>query len=86
MNDPLRHYLLEALPEVPIDLDEHEIITDAVVLFRVVDVASGGERYRYTTTGGMSLGMAVGIIKLSQTTLLDYYTRLLAEEDEEEDS
>lgn len=85
MDEPLRRFLADALPPEPVDIGEHEIITDAVVLFRVVDVTGDGlERYRYTTTSGMSLGMAVGIIDLSRTTLLDYYTRALAEDDEED--
>lgn len=84
--NPLLTFLVDSLPESADELDEHEMITDAVVLFRVVDASGPAlERYRYTTTSGVSLGMAVGIIDLSKATLLDYYTRILAEEDEEDD-
>lgn len=86
MAEPLRDYLMDALPEQPIELDEHEMITDAVVLFRVVDASEAGlERYRYTTTSGMSFGMAVGIIEVTQRTLVDHYTRMLWDADEEDD-
>jgi hypothetical protein len=84
--EPLRNFLKDALPSEPIDLDDNEIITDAVVLFRVVDISEAGlERYRYTTTSGVTLGMAMGMITISQTTLMDYYTRLLADEEEDDD-
>jgi len=84
--EPLREFLIDAISEKPIELDETEMITDAVILFRVVDASGEGlERYRYTVTGGVTLGMAMGMLEISKTTLMDYYVAVLADDDEEDD-
>lgn len=85
MMEPLRLFLIDSLPEKPEELDEHEVITDAIVLYRVVDPSGPAlERYRYTVTDGVSLAMAMGMIEISKTTLMDYYTSMLAEEEDED--
>lgn len=89
MDEPLRRFLIDSLPSTPVDIEDGEVITDAVVLFRIVDPVTEDqlpghmpERYRYTTTSGMTLAMAVGMIEVAKITLADYYTSALADDDD----
>jgi hypothetical protein len=72
--EPLRVFLDDALPAEPIDLGDDEMVTDAVVAFRVVRIDDGAERYRYTTTNGMTQGMCLGMLNIC----LDQISAVLA--------
>jgi hypothetical protein len=92
--DPLREFLLEGLPPEPVGLDGAEMITDAVIVFRVVDPMAEDEdmpdhiveSYRYTTTSGVTLGMAMGMLDIGRTTMRAFYTRALEDEDGDDDA
>jgi hypothetical protein len=89
MAEPLRQFLNESLAEEPIQLDDDEVITDAIVIYRIssIDVEDGRvqERYRYSVTEGVNLAMAHGMLHLTSTTLDDYYFECLREENEEDE-
>jgi hypothetical protein len=86
--EPLRQFLMDSLKPTPIELEDSEVITDALVVFRVssIDETNDGisERYRYTVTKGVNLAMAYGMLHLTQATLDNYYFAWL-DEDEDED-
>lgn len=89
-SDELRPFLTENLPE-RFELAEGEVITDALVIIRVLDLdAEGGmpERYEYTTTSGLSFVAARGMVDCVQDQIRDFYidcARVVGERDDEED-
>lgn len=86
MDLSLLDFLKDELAEKASDLAPSEIITEAVVLFRVQDMSDGGERYRYTVSRNVTLAHAIGILELTKTTMMHYYNSVLdAEEDEDDD-
>jgi hypothetical protein len=86
--EPLRAFLLNELAPDPVELDEDETITEALVIYRISSLDEDGinERYEYSVTRGVNLAMAFGMLELSTATIMDYYQSLLdrgREEDEE---
>lgn len=85
-DNALKAFLNGCLPE-SYSLHEGEVIVDAVVIFRVLDLAAEGdwapERFDYTTSLGCSFAMARGMVLNAQDDLGDYLSRVprLGEED-----
>jgi len=91
MPEPLRLFLDSSLAADPTDLDEGEIISDAMVIYRISKVADDedgslngiSERYNYTVTPGMNLAMAYGMMQITLETLGNYYWACLNQEEDD---
>lgn len=85
----LKPFLAEALPP-KFTVNEGEVISDALVIVRIVDLNSEGgmpERYEYTTTVGLPFAMARGMIQCIHEQLISFYQNVIdaAEDDDVED-
>jgi hypothetical protein len=89
----LKPFLNENLP-VKFEINEGEMITDALVLVRIVNVGGElqdgdtgfGERYEYTTTKGLAFATARGMIQCVHEQMIDFYSDVIqAGKEEEED-
>jgi hypothetical protein len=58
----LKPYLFEVLPE-RFELNDGEVLVDALVLVRIMDPEDAAERLEYTTSKGLSIYTARGMIE-----------------------
>lgn len=80
----LKPFLMESLPK-KFELNEGEVIADAMVLTRIVDLGSEGEegdtgfgeRYEYTTSRGLSFALARGMIQCIHEQMIDLYSDVI---------
>ncbi len=70
--EPLRELLTSGLPDQPVALAANEVITDAVVVYRIQETDSTDERYRYAATNGLAYATAVGMAELLRVMLDDF--------------
>ena len=83
-DEPLRAFLADALPEQPVDMLDGEMITDAVVCFRLTRIEDGAERYRYTTTSGVTQASMLGMLDIAMDQLTAVITSdVLDDEDDD---
>lgn len=89
--EPLRKFLMDNLPENPTqgDAEDTNVITDAIVIYRIQDFSPEGgycnELYKYTTTAGVSMAMAFGMMEITSMKIGHVYHEMLNQSEEEED-
>lgn len=71
----LKPFLVDGLPD-EFTVNEGEMISDALVIVRIVDMDPDGdfaERYEYTTTRGLSFAMGRGMIQCTHEQMISFY-------------
>lgn len=58
----LKPYLFDVLPE-SFELNEGEVLVDAIVLVRIMDPEDANERMEYTASKGLSIYTARGMVE-----------------------
>lgn len=80
----LKPFLADNLPPQFL-LHDGEVITDALVIVRIVDMDSEGglpERYEYTTTLGLSFAMGRGMIQCIHEQMISFYADAISNDDD----
>lgn len=54
-----------------------EMITDALVILRISDIESGGERYEYTTSRGLPFALGRGMIQCIHEQMISLYSDVI---------
>lgn len=85
----LKPYLLDNLPESFELCNENEVITDALVIVRIVDLGTDDhqtpERYEYTTSKGLPFAAARGMIECIRDELRAINTSFFEQGDDDGD-